>query len=107
MITLRKDHYEKPVRRHRDQDNASSSWIEHGILGTQLGPNKNGERRDGLLYQCAVGPARRQVYVAEGRIRRHLVEVDVHVPSWPLVRSGRRKRTAAPGTAACTGPMSI
>jgi 3',5'-cyclic-AMP phosphodiesterase len=25
----------------RDQDNALEAWPEHGLLGTQLGPNKN------------------------------------------------------------------
>jgi len=28
----------------RDQDNALEAWPEHGLLGTQLGPNKNGKR---------------------------------------------------------------
>ena len=28
----------------RDQDNAVEAWPEHGILGTQLGPNKNGKK---------------------------------------------------------------
>ena len=28
----------------RDQDNAIPAWIEHGLLGTQLGPNKNGRK---------------------------------------------------------------
>ena len=28
----------------RDQDNAISAWVEHGLLGTQLGPNKNGRK---------------------------------------------------------------
>jgi 3',5'-cyclic-AMP phosphodiesterase len=27
---------------HRDQDNAIGAWPERGVLGTQLGPNKNG-----------------------------------------------------------------
>jgi len=30
-------------RLERDQDNALPAWPEHGLLGTQLGPNKNGE----------------------------------------------------------------
>lgn len=29
---------------HRDQDNAIGAWPERGILGTQLGPNKNGRK---------------------------------------------------------------
>jgi Icc protein len=28
----------------RDQDNALEAWPEHGLLGTQLGPNKNGNK---------------------------------------------------------------
>jgi len=28
----------------RDQDNALEVWPEHGLLGTQLGPNKNGKK---------------------------------------------------------------
>jgi Icc protein len=31
----------KRVRVERDQDNALEAWLEHGLLGTQLGPNKN------------------------------------------------------------------
>ena len=31
-------------RQERDQDNALEAWPEHGILGTQLGPNKNGRK---------------------------------------------------------------
>jgi Icc protein len=27
-----------------DQDNALGAWPEHGLLGTQLGPNKNGKK---------------------------------------------------------------
>jgi hypothetical protein len=30
--------------RQRDQDNALVAWPEHGLLGTQLGPNKNGKK---------------------------------------------------------------
>jgi hypothetical protein len=37
-------HYAQPLRRPRDQDNASGPWLERGILGTQLGPNKNGKK---------------------------------------------------------------
>ncbi len=37
---------EKSERRRaeRDQDNALGAWPEHGLLGTQLGPNKNGRK---------------------------------------------------------------
>jgi len=28
----------------RDRDNAPEAWPEHGPIGTQLGPNKNGKK---------------------------------------------------------------
>ena len=31
-------------RLERDQDNALGAWPEHGLLGMQLGPNKNGKK---------------------------------------------------------------
>lgn len=31
-------------RSGRDQDNQIGAWEEHGLLGTQLGPNKNGKK---------------------------------------------------------------
>ena len=31
-------------RAERDQDNVLEAWPEHGLLGTQLGPNKNGRK---------------------------------------------------------------
>lgn len=31
-------------RAERDQDNALEAWPEHGLLGTRLGPNKNGRK---------------------------------------------------------------
>ena len=34
----------KRVRVERDQDNALEAWLEHGLLGTRLGPNKNGKK---------------------------------------------------------------
>jgi predicted phosphodiesterase len=36
----------RPERKfvERDQDNALEAWPEHGLLGTQLGPNKNGKK---------------------------------------------------------------
>jgi 3',5'-cyclic-AMP phosphodiesterase len=37
------DPAERP-RSERDQDNALEAWPEHGLLGTQLGPNKNGKK---------------------------------------------------------------
>jgi hypothetical protein len=35
---------EKRTRAARDQDNPLDAWPEHGLLGTQLGPNKNGKK---------------------------------------------------------------
>ena len=35
---------ERCDRHPRDQDNAIGAWPEHGLLGTQLGPNKNGRK---------------------------------------------------------------
>ena len=37
--------YGLPKRAERDQDNAIGAWPERGLLGTQLGPNKNGRKR--------------------------------------------------------------
>jgi hypothetical protein len=34
----------EPKLDERDQDNARDAWPEHGLLGTQLGPNKNGKK---------------------------------------------------------------
>lgn len=36
--------FHPPARRKRDQDNAVEAWPERGLLGTQLGPNKNGKK---------------------------------------------------------------
>jgi hypothetical protein len=36
--------YTPPKRAFLDQDNALGAWPEHGLLGTQLGPNKNGRK---------------------------------------------------------------
>ncbi|MBW4039060.1 MAG: metallophosphoesterase [Acidobacteria bacterium] len=36
--------YTAPLRKERDQDNAIDAWPERGLLGTQLGPNKNGRK---------------------------------------------------------------
>ena len=35
---------ELPRRAERDRDNALSAWPKHGLLGTQLGPNKHGRK---------------------------------------------------------------
>jgi len=40
----RAGNYEPPSRKPRDQDNAVGAWVSRGILGTQLGPNKNGRK---------------------------------------------------------------
>jgi hypothetical protein len=32
------------TRADRDQENSLEAWPEHGLLGTQLGPNKNGKK---------------------------------------------------------------
>ena len=36
--------YKPRARAARDQDNAVDAWPERGLLGTQLGPNKNGRK---------------------------------------------------------------
>ncbi len=36
--------YKIRKRAERDQDNALEAWPEHGLLATQLGPNKNGRK---------------------------------------------------------------
>jgi 3',5'-cyclic-AMP phosphodiesterase len=36
--------YKVPERSERDQENAVATWPERGLLGTQLGPNKNGRK---------------------------------------------------------------
>ena len=36
--------YKSQRRSERDQDNAVEAWPERGLLGTQLGPNKNGRK---------------------------------------------------------------
>ena len=36
--------YRAAERKERDQDNAVEAWPERGLLGTQLGPNKNGRK---------------------------------------------------------------
>jgi Icc protein len=35
---------QQTVRTGYDKDNVIGVWPEHGILGTQLGPNKNGRK---------------------------------------------------------------
>jgi Icc protein len=37
------DHVQRE-RLERDQDNALEAWPKHGLLGTQLWPNKNGKK---------------------------------------------------------------
>jgi len=36
--------YKLRERSERDQDNAVAAWPERGLMGTQLGPNKNGRK---------------------------------------------------------------
>jgi Icc protein len=36
--------YHSPERAQTDQDNALPAWPERGLMGTQLGPNKNGRK---------------------------------------------------------------
>lgn len=36
--------YRGPKRAERDQDNALPAWPERGLMGTQLGPDKNGRK---------------------------------------------------------------
>lgn len=36
--------YDGPVRKSRDEDNAIGAYPSKGILGTRLGPNKNGTK---------------------------------------------------------------
>jgi hypothetical protein len=36
--------YKSATRIAGDKENAIGAWPEHGILGTQLGPNKNGRK---------------------------------------------------------------
>jgi len=43
-IRLYVGHYTARKYEERDQDNALEAWPEHGLLGTQLGPNKNGKK---------------------------------------------------------------
>jgi predicted phosphodiesterase len=43
-IVLGESAYHPAARLPRDQDNAIPAWPERGLLGTQLGPNKNGRK---------------------------------------------------------------
>ena len=43
-IVVGESAYQAPARLERDQDNALPAWPERGLLGTQLGPNKNGRK---------------------------------------------------------------
>ena len=36
--------YQAQERQERDQDNAVGAWPERGLMGTLLGPNKNGRK---------------------------------------------------------------
>ncbi len=39
-----KGEYAASPRHPRDQDNAIGEWLDRGLIGTQLGPNKNGRK---------------------------------------------------------------
>lgn len=43
-VVLGKPERPEIYRYPRDQDNTIGAWPEHGVLGTQLGPNKNGRK---------------------------------------------------------------
>ncbi len=43
-IRLAVGQYTERESEERDQNNALEAWPEHGLLGTQLGPNKNGKK---------------------------------------------------------------
>jgi 3',5'-cyclic-AMP phosphodiesterase len=43
-LRMRQEKYVAPQRQFGDNSNAVGAWPEKGILGTQLGPNKNGRK---------------------------------------------------------------
>ncbi len=43
-VVIRAEAWQPPQRAARDQENPLAAWPEHGLLGTQLGPNKNGRK---------------------------------------------------------------
>ena len=43
-LTSQSGRHQAPPRRPGDDSNAIGSYPERGILGTQLGPNKNGRK---------------------------------------------------------------
>lgn len=43
-VVIGQSAYRSGPRSERDQDNAVAAWPERGLLGTQLGPNKNGKK---------------------------------------------------------------
>ena len=44
VLTSQSGRYEMPLHRPGDDGNAIGAYPEKGILGTQLGPNKNGRK---------------------------------------------------------------
>jgi Icc protein len=44
VLTSQSGHYHAPARKGGDSVNAIGTYLEKGILGTQLGPNKNGRK---------------------------------------------------------------
>lgn len=44
VLTSQSGRFEAPLRLRGDSANAIGAYLERGILGTQLGPNKNGRK---------------------------------------------------------------
>jgi Icc protein len=44
VVVNQRGDFRGPERAKRDQDNAIGAWVDRGVLGTRLGPNKNGRK---------------------------------------------------------------
>jgi Icc protein len=44
VVVSQSGDFRRPEHARRDQDNSLGAWLERGVLGTQLGPNKNGRK---------------------------------------------------------------
>jgi 3',5'-cyclic-AMP phosphodiesterase len=44
VLTSQSGHYDAPARKPGDSVNAIGAYPEKGLLGTQLGPNRNGRK---------------------------------------------------------------
>jgi len=44
VLTSQSGHYNAPARKSGDNVNAIGAYPEKGLLGTQLGPNRNGRK---------------------------------------------------------------